>query len=214
MIKLLLLGNYNNAQWHEFAGVDKRITQILSGIASVHPTEEYDEFTVADYEKYDVVMVHSLKFEYKKSSLTALVEYIVNGGAMVAMHASILSIYPKELIQLCGGAFKMHPPYRKVRYQPAAAVHSVCKGVDPFVLHDEPFQFHFAELTQKQVFLNYCDRGHMQPAGWCQKYGLGRVVYLQPGHEEKSLENPMLQQLIGNSVLWACRSNKDFEERQ
>lgn len=202
MLNVLLLGNYTNEMWHQFSGCDLFLKKALGDIAVCTATEDYQEYDITDFAKYDAVLVHSLRFDLPEKTCRAIVEYVVRGGAFLSFHATILAFYPTELIQMNGAAFKMHPPFQTVQYLPSDQ-HPITKDVDPFALEEEPFQFDFAELTKTEVFLTYSNSAQNQPAGWCHPYGKGCVVYLQPGHTQASFENADYQKLIRNSVLWA-----------
>ena len=203
MKKGLLLGNYTDYQWHDLAKCDDTIIRFLSDIAIIEATEQYNDFTVQDFGQYDVLLIHSIRFDFSEDMIRALMLYVVRGGAMVVFHASALTLYTTEFAQMVGAAFKMHPPYRKMQYIPEGETHVITKGIQAFELEDEPFQYHFDDVTHIKIFLHYMYNGLLQPAGWCHEYGRGRIVYLQPGHQRGTFENGEFQKIIRNSVLWS-----------
>ena len=116
MLNVLLLGNYTNEMWHQFSGCDVLLQNVLCDIAICTATEDYAGYGVADFAKYDAVVVHSLKFDLPEKTCRAIVEYVVRGGAFLSFHATMLAFYPKELVQMNGAAFKMHPPFQELQY--------------------------------------------------------------------------------------------------
>ena len=159
MKKGLLLGNYTDYQWHDLAKCDAIIVDFLSDIAVLEATEDYNTFSTQDFEKYDVILIHSMRFDFSKAMMRALICYVIHGGALVVFHASALTLYSLEFSQMIGAAFKMHPPYRKVEYVAAQGSHPIMADVQPFQLDDEPFQYHFDSITETDVFLHYRHEG-------------------------------------------------------
>jgi uncharacterized protein len=47
----------------------------------------------------------------------------------------------------------------------------------------------------------------MKPAGWADFFGLGRIVYLMPGHTIKPFRHPAYREIIHRSGLWAAGNN-------
>ncbi|MBW7461834.1 ThuA domain-containing protein, partial [Paenibacillus sepulcri] len=108
-----------------------------------------------------------------------------------------------ELGQLVGARFTGHPPYQPLRYHPLAG-HPLLEGVDGFSLDEEPYMFEFDSFSKREVFLEYEFEGKRYPAGWEHAYGLGKVVYLQPGHHAPSFKPASYRRLVLNGARWVC----------
>ena len=71
-------------------------------------------------------------------------------------------------------------------------------------------QIHFDNLTPRQVFLNArLPDGLTVPAGWAVEFGLGRAVFLGPGHSDSAMDNPQYARLLRNSARWAAGREVD-----
>ena len=69
---------------------------------------------------------------------------------------------------------------------------------------EEPYQFDLDNLAETTLLLEYESEGRQWPAAWAHKYGLGRVVYLSPGHRPATFRIPIYRNLISRSALWAA----------
>lgn len=83
--------------------------------------------------------------------------------------------------------------------------HDIMKGIEPFELEEEPYRFIFDPFTDKTVLLQYEYEGDFWPAAWCHTYGIGRVVFLMPGHHEPSFLQPSVRSMITQAAKWASR---------
>lgn len=78
------------------------------------------------------------------------------------------------------------------------------EGIESFDIMEEPYQFDIDNLIETTLLLEYESEGKKWPAAWAHGYGLGRVVYLSPGHQLASFTVPMYRKLIRRSALWAA----------
>jgi type 1 glutamine amidotransferase len=61
----------------------------------------------------------------------------------------------------------------------------------------------FYSFTPINLIVEFEYRGNHYPADWEHTYGLGKVVYLQSGHNINSFQPKDYRQLVKNSVTWA-----------
>ena len=54
----------------------------------------------------------------------------------------------------------------------------------------------YSVRLRKNRLLHYEYEGKQWPAAWCHTYGIGRVVFLMPGHHEPSFLQPQLRLMI------------------
>ena len=83
--------------------------------------------------------------------------------------------------------------------------HPVTAGVADFTIRDEIY-FEPLEIASDVTHLL---RGrwqeHASPFGWAREVGAGRVVYLQPGHEDCPVyAAPAVRRLLANAVRWVA----------
>jgi type 1 glutamine amidotransferase len=110
-----------------------------------------------------------------------------------------------ELAQMIGARFTGHPSYQRLHDAGTAEGHPLLEGVGDFTMDEEPYLFEFDPFTEKTVFLEFEYEGKRYPAGWEHAYGLGKVVYLQPGHHAPSFQPSDYRRLVLNSARWAAR---------
>ena len=55
--------------------------------------------------------------------------------------------------------------------------------------------------SEKQIFLTFQYQGEDYPAGWCRNYKKGRMIYLAPGHDEKTAESKTFRRLLRECVI-------------
>ena len=69
-------------------------------------------------------------------------------------------------------------------------------------LYGEPF---FIPQPDELVFTSWFKNGNIFRSGCCFYRGLGRIFYLQPGHEScRSFYNPYILKIIDNAIHWAA----------
>ena len=86
--------------------------------------------------------------------------------------------------------------------------HPIAKGVpEQFVIErEEMYGERFDIPTPDElVFIGWFNGGEVFRSGCCWHKGLGKVFYLQPGHEENpTYHNPNIQNILTNAVHWAA----------
>ena len=79
------------------------------------------------------------------------------------------------------------------------------QGVGAFSLEDDLFDIHHDRLTEKTVLLNAKIEDDVEvPMAWAIEFGLGRVVYIGPGHDITAFTNPEYGKLLRNAAVWAA----------
>jgi type 1 glutamine amidotransferase len=202
--KAIVIGEYSRVEYHPLKGVDKELERILSGFR-LEFTEEYDRFRAQSLAQYDLCLSFTDHWKEKLSDeqTAGLLSFVCNGGGLLAIHNGIAIQNRFELAQLCGGKFIRHPEQKLLDYRPAATGHEILDGIEGFSFVDEPYQFELDPFTEKTMLLEYESEGSVWPSAWAIRYGLGRVVYLSPGHNAEAYSDPMFGKLIERSALWA-----------
>ena len=174
--KILVIGNYNDAIYHGLAGVDKRLTSILSN--------------------YELICTDD-------DEANAFEHFVANGGGALLLHNGISIQSQDRLLTLAGAKFLGHPQHEVIRFEPSA--HPVTESCKSFSLDEEPYQFEFVP-DNKEIILTYQYKNQKYPAGWCKNSGKGRLIYLCPGHTPEIFDCPQYQQLIRQSMDWTLNS--------
>jgi type 1 glutamine amidotransferase len=203
MKKAILTGNYTNVSYHPLKGPDKELADILKDF-EVDLTEDYDRFCGSNLQSYDLCISYT-EDRLSDEQVAGLCSYVLNGGGLLAIHNGITVNARYEAAHLVGGRFRYHPDQKVLTYKPAASGHVILEGIDSFSMKEEPYQFDIDNLIEPTLLLEYESEGVNWPAAWAHGYGLGRVVYLSPGHTIDSFTDPMYRKLIQRSALWAAK---------
>ncbi|MBM7565060.1 ThuA domain-containing protein [Paenibacillus sacheonensis] len=204
-VNVLLLGDFTDAPWHPLEPARAALQSILEPAFRITATENYDELSRLNPADYPLCISYTDCWNRKPApeQTAGLLRYVAGGGGLLVIHNGISLQAGDALAQLIGARFTGHPPYQPLRYVPIGE-HPVLGGVDPFDLDEEPYAFELDPLAERTAFLAYEFEGAQHPAGWERSYGLGRVVYVQPGHHAPSFEPASYRRLVLNAAHWAC----------
>ena len=205
--KAILFGDYDSPHFHPVNEIDKVIISILQDDLEVSSTEEYGSLTKDDLAKFDLVISYADRWKERTSPnlVHAILSYVSGGGSLLAIHNGIHMGANFELAQMLGAKFDKHPEYTTLEFQLIEPRHPITQDMDSWSMGEEPNQFIFDDLCEKTVFLEYTLDGKKWPAGWAIEYGLGRIVYLAPGHDLRSFQNSSFQEIILRSSRWVRR---------
>ncbi|MDO3410147.1 ThuA domain-containing protein [Saccharibacillus sp. CPCC 101409] len=206
--KALLIGNYTYPEYHPLQGVDTEVSLILQDILSVQCSENRNMFRLENLGAYDLCISYADSWREPISSVQmgGLLAYTASGGGLLVLHNGISLQSKSEFAQLVGAKFAGHPPARPLELTVAAPEHPAVDGVEPFAIEEEPYRFEFDPFVQRTVLLEYEEDGQKYPAAWAHTYGLGRVVYVMPGHQEGVLKRPEMRRLLYRTAKWAARA--------
>lgn len=198
--KILVLGNYQDAMYHPFGGVDERLIKILPGQELIC-TDSSQRLLELEKEGFAGVISYLDIWdgELTERETEALYSFVQKGGALLILHNGISIQSRKELRELIGAKFVTHPPQEVIRFEVKS--HFITEGCDSFELSEEPYQFEM-DKDGKELILTYFYRGQEYPAGWCKGSGMGRMVFLTPGHTPEIFDCPAYAKLISRSMEW------------
>jgi type 1 glutamine amidotransferase len=130
-----------------------------------------------------------------------LADFVRNGGGFLGVHGATVfrdeyRVYP----ELIGGRFKHHAAYTEFVVHVHDHEHPVTSGVTDFSVKDEPYLVD--RYPGSDVLLTGEWDEAVHPLGWAKTYGDGRVCYLANGHDQNSLDAPMVRRLIRNAARW------------
>lgn len=204
--KCLLLGEYTHPRFHPLQGVDKQVTHVLNDLMTVQCTENKKMLLAENLGGYDLCIAYSELWNESVSpqQTSGLLTYVSGGGGLIVLHTGMSLANRYELAQLIGAKFTGHPPYGPLKFR-VSQDHDVTAGIEDFTLEEEPYRFEFDPFTEKTILLEYEADGEWLPAAWCHGYGLGRVVYLMPGHHEPTFHHPAIRKLLLQAATWAGR---------
>lgn len=207
-IQALALGNYSDAIYHPFAGVDKEIESIFRGRIDVRCTGDYGMLKEAYLSPYRLFISYTefLPEKLSPERTGALLSYVARGGGLLAIHNGISLQRNQELAGLLGGMFTGHPEFAELPIRIREPNHRIMDRVAPFTVEDEPYRFEFNPHVRTKILAEYEHAGDWWPAAWTHDFGLGRVVYLMPGHRIEAFKAEGYRRLILNAGLWAAKA--------
>lgn len=213
--KLFLSGDYTFPLFHPLKNVDTEFFRILGeDFDFALNTEHFESLEDYEYEELDCVVLYNDHWIDKSPTVhqqvQSLLHYVANGGGLVVVHNFEPGV-DYEMAQMLGGALKktlVPQNHRHIDYVPAETDHPIMKGVGAFSLEDDLFDIHHNRLTEKTVLLNAkIEDGVEVPMAWAIEFGLGRVVYIAPGHDITAFQNPEYGKLLRNAAIWAAGEN-------
>ncbi|WP_379127839.1 ThuA domain-containing protein [Paenibacillus sp. sgz500958] len=205
-LKALALGTYSEVKYHHFAGVDRELETIFNGDLELTCSEDLNRL------KDDSLAENKLVISYTdftdhlltQEQVAGLLSYVAAGGGLLVIHNGISMQRNQELGTLLGAYFTHHPEYTALSISIKEPEHPIMQGVEDFVIDEEPYYFESQPRFQTTVLAEYPHEGEMRQAAWCHEFGLGRVVYLMPGHHLPSFSAEPFRRMIHRGGLWAA----------
>jgi type 1 glutamine amidotransferase len=207
--KALLIGNNDDAPYHPLHAVDSQLQTILKNEIEVVSSDDYDQLIISNLSQYNLCISYTdcWSGSISDQQMAGLLTYVAGGGNVLVLHCGISIQTRHEGAQLVGARFTGHPESDNLSFRLESLDHPILKGISTFEMMEEPYRFNLGVLTEREILLSYAHEGEMWPAAWTQTFGLGRVVYLMPGHELASFQHPEYAKLLVNTVRWLTDSN-------
>ena len=202
--RAILIGDNAKMKYHPLSGPDRELTSMLDEF-EVTTTEDYEEFREENLKAFDLCISFTDCWDDKLSDeqTVGLLSFVSHGGGLLSIHNGISLSGRYELAQLHGGRFSGHPEQKLLTYVPSFPGHVIMDGIKSFSVLEEPYMFEMDNFTDTSILLEYESEGRKWPAAWAHVYGMGRVVYLSPGHNAETFLDPMYRNLIVRSAAWA-----------
>jgi len=200
--KILIIGDNSTAKWHQMSPFDELLKKLLHEY-EVTISTNYSDFQINELINYDVcISLVDQWIPLNESETFGILTYVFNGGGLLMIHQGISLQARDELALLARGKFIQHPEQCILEYQPIPNSHEIVNNVEAFSSKEEPYQCILDHIVKTNVFMEYKLEDTVYAAGWCHSYGIGKVVYLSPGHNLETFKNPMYQKVIQNSINW------------
>ena len=205
-VKALALGSYSEVKYHPFEGVDRELQNILVEDIALTCSEDLTLLNPKDLSSYPLVIAYTEFSDHPlpQEQVAAFISYVVNGGGLLVIHNGISLQRSQELGLMLGAKFTHHPDYTALSISISEPEHPIMQGIEDFVIEDEPYYFEPHPTLQTTILAEYPHDGAMRQAAWCHEFGLGRVVYLMPGHHLPSFSVEPFRQMIRQGALWAA----------
>lgn len=195
--KILVIGNYTDAIYHGLAGVDKRLTSILSDYELIC-TDDTSKLLSLEKDHISGIISYLDIWQSKlyDDEANAFEHFCSKRRRCTLLHNGISIQSQDRLLTLAGAKFLGHPHHEVIRFEPSA--HPVTEGCKAFLLMKNLINLSLCQITK--IILTYQYKNQKYPAGWCKNSGKGRLIYLCPGHTPEIFDCPQYQQLIRQSM--------------
>jgi type 1 glutamine amidotransferase len=153
--------------------------------------------------QFDVLLNFSTDLEAGEEQVAALVEAVRGGIGYVGLHAATATFRASAAHHvLIGSRFASHPPIKAFTVEITAPEHPVVAGLPAFEVVDERY-----ELKDVADDITVLARADGHPMVYVRQHGAGRVCYIAPGHDARSLGRPEYAQLVHQAIAWAARTS-------
>ena len=236
----ILLASGGPTYAHDHAAAAVALTALMeeAGHSVVGVTRHPDEVPAAILETApDVIVSHMLwwrmladryddlratwAYESSTALRRALRSFVVDGGALVALHTSTICFddWP-EWGDLLGGQWNwdrsFHPllgpvSVRLVSPDQGGSVGEIVEGLSDFDTTDEVYmQLDLCQDVEPLAFARPSDgpATDEHPVLWGRQIGLGAVAQFGLGHDASALEHPTTAELVRRCVAWTVRSSR------
>ena len=202
--RAILIGDYSNPPYHPLHQIDQIITEILSNEIAVQSTGDYQFFSAAKLKDFQLCISYTDCWDQRIAPqyVAGLLSFVSSGGGLLVIHNGISLQAHYELAQLIGARFTGHPPMEPLEFRVVTPEHEIVAGVEKFEMKEEPYRFEFDTFSDKIIILEYSYEDKFWPAVWAHQYGMGKVVYLMPGHNLEAFKNESYRQIIHQSAHW------------
>src|SRR3712207_6417255 len=136
--------------------------------------------------QFDVLLNFSTDLVASEAQVRALVDAVAGGIGYVGLHAATATFRDSTAYHgLIGSWFARHPLIRSFTVEPCPPEHPVTAGIPAFEVEDERY-----ELKDVLDDITVLARAEGHPMVYVRQHGRGRVCYIAPGHDHRSLSRP------------------------
>lgn len=197
-VKILVLGDEERACYHPLGRVKKGIEEALGNLGKIEFCTDYNKWTPQELRRFPVLISYIDDYKQLQGFDDILVEYILKGGYVIALHNGIITPKGSRLEGVYGGRFVTHPPYCELEY----IVDEKFLGNEKkkMILEEEPYMIHRIGKDLEE-FLWFIYKNKKYVAGWFRRVGKGKILYLAPGHDERTVGNCQFQKLLYSCIM-------------
>lgn len=193
--KILILGDEEKAPYHPLSRVLPGIRNALSEMGQIDACTEYSNLKIEQLNQYTGIISYLDNYKQLEGFDDILAEYIIQGGKVLALHNGIITLERSRLEQAYGGNFITHPPYCLLEYHVENKKKNQWNCGKLFCMEEEPYMVQRFD-EKSEVFMRFKYKETLYDAGWYREYYKGRVVYLAPGHDERTAQQDVFQKVL------------------
>ena len=199
---LLLMGQEtaSGKQYHNQPEHWALLASILreADLSAAVMTDDLADLSPANLARFDVILNFSTDLVGTDEQIGALVGAVEAGAGFVGLHAANATFRASDAYAaMVGSRFARHPPIKTFAVEIVDRDHPVTAGLDCFEVEDERY-----ELKDEATDLRVLARAEGHASVYVRQHGRGRVCYVAPGHDRRTLAHPAYLRLIENAVNW------------
>ena len=151
------------------------------------------------------------RFELSRNAREVILNYLDNGGGLLAIHAAPIGFddwweYRAILGAWWEWGYSCHSPVQEHEIRVAAQGQPLTEDIGAFVVTDELYsRLRLADSVDPLMEAEWEDQVH--PVLWTREYGGARICYNALGHGVEAFEHPVFQTLIQRGASWAAKQH-------
>lgn len=169
-------------------------------------TNDPHDINRSNLEGYDAILIYANITEIAPDQEQALLDFIRNGGGLVALHCASYCFHNSpKYIELVGAQFQRHGTgtFQETIVQPD---HPVMQGLSPIESWDETY-VHTKHNPDRTVLAERRDAEAAEPWTWVRTHGQGRVFYTAWGHDHRTWSHEGFHDLVENGIRWVSEDS-------
>jgi uncharacterized protein len=189
-----------SGRWlHDSPDQTALLKEAIGRTGRVHPylTETWGDASPDSLGSYALIVIAGHYQEVSDALLQALRRYVEAGGPLLGIHAANSCFTAPDYVDLIGSRFTRHDPIREYTVDIDVPDHPLTAGLTPFRILDELREGEF-----QRDAIHVVASAERHPAVYWKQAGRGRVIYVAPGHDRRTLAHPAYLRLIENAVNW------------
>ncbi len=168
------------------------------------------ELNYLNQKKYAAVILYYHEKKIDDAALEALLNYVNEGGGVLALHSAMASFKENRRYQsLLGGKFTGHDKVENIDIIVKNKEHGISREVNDFSVKDELYIHAYDE--NNEIIMVSDNKGHREPVLWTKNFGKGKVCYFSPGHCPRVWQNTEVKKIIRNALHWLCEAEDQNE---
>ena len=190
----------------------------LPDVSWTHATSQAEAFGRPIEEDYDAVLLHDMHTATAERTRVRLKAFVESGKGVLSLHHAIVNYddWPWWYEKVTGGKYFIEPVngHRAshsredeeflVSRVKGKQNHPVLRGIGPLWVYDELYKnmYHSPKI---EVLMETSHLENDRPVVYVGPHPKARVVYIQLGHSDDTMENPGFRKLVANTVRWIAR---------
>ena len=199
----LLLGQGEGREYHNTPDHWALLASLLraADLGARAISDDLADLNARHLARFDVILNFSSDREASEEQIGALLDAVEGGVGYLGLHGATATFRSSGAYgRLIGSRFLRHPPIRRFTVETLAPDHPVTTGIAPFEIEDELY-----ELGDQAGDIAVLAQAEGHPMVYVRQHGRGRVCYIAPGHDRRTLACPEYAQLVHQAIAWTAR---------